>query len=81
MKIVKKNDEIVLDLGTDDVISMNMEWIDHLSTLPYDQFGVYIKSNIYPALSDKEKMIWNRATISNVELQTALQEYTSELNR
>jgi len=80
VKIVRNNDVIQLELGNEEVIVIKREWIDNLKPLPYDKFGDYIKSNIYPALSDKERMIWNRATISNVELQTALQEFTSDTN-
>lgn len=78
MKIVRNNDLIQLELGNEEIIVIKRDWIDNLKSLPYDKFGDYIKSNIYPALTDKERKIWNRATISNVELQTALQDFSSQ---
>jgi len=54
-------------------ISFHDEWVEQLRALPYDQFGEFIRSTIYPALSDKERKLWNKATISNRDLQAAVQ--------
>jgi hypothetical protein len=54
-------------------ISFHDEWVEALRALPYEQFGEFIRSTIYPALSDKERKLWNKATISNRDLQAAVQ--------
>jgi len=54
-------------------IPFQYEWVEQLRALPYDQFGEFIRSTIYPALSGKERKLWNKATISNRDLQAAVQ--------
>jgi len=77
MKITLIQGVPFLEISDDCTISFQREWIAHLKALPYDQFGEYIKSAIYPALSDKERMIWNRSTISNLNLHQAIIDYTA----
>jgi hypothetical protein len=63
----------MLYITTESCIAFRDEWVELLRTLPYDQFGEYIRSTIYPALSDKDQKLWNRATISNQDLCTTIQ--------
>jgi hypothetical protein len=77
VKLDRIQDEIFLTIDTDFKIAFNVEWLEKLLPLPYDQYGEYIRSYIYPALTDKEKIIWNSTTISNLELQMALQAFSS----
>jgi hypothetical protein len=63
----------MLNLGSGFYVSFQKNWVEQLKTLPYDRFGDFIRSNIYPALSNEEKRIWNKSTISNRDLQAALQ--------
>jgi hypothetical protein len=59
------------------MITFREEWIKQLRILPYEQFGEFIRTNIYPALNDSDKKIWNSSTISNRDLQTAVQAFES----
>jgi hypothetical protein len=68
--------ELLLDLGGGSCISFKEVWINELLSLPYDRYGDFIRSNIYPALSDKDKKIWNKATVNNRELEAAVQEFS-----
>jgi hypothetical protein len=77
VKLDRIQDELFLTINADFKITFKTEWVEKLLPLPYDQYGEYIRSNIYPALTDKEKIIWNSTTISNLELQTALQSFSS----
>jgi hypothetical protein len=73
LKLVRVNGEITLNLEDGSCISFKKVWIDELMLLPYDHYGDYIRSNIYPALSVEEKKIWNKATVNNRDLQAAIQ--------
>jgi hypothetical protein len=75
MKLKLKDTELLLEISESCNISFQREWISHLRTLPYEQYGDYIKSTIYPALSEKDKMIWIRSTISNRELYDLAQTF------
>jgi hypothetical protein len=65
-----------LMINIDCMITFREEWITQLRTLPYDQFGDFIRTNIYPALNDADRKIWNSSTISNRDLQAAVQTFT-----
>lgn len=75
MRLIQKDKDVLLEISENCEISFQKEWIIHLRTLPYEQYGDYIKSTIYPALSEKDKMIWIRSTISNRDLLQAVNEY------
>jgi len=75
MKLMLKNNDLLLEISDTCEISFQRDWISHLRTLPYEQFGDYIKSTIYPALSEKDKMTWIRSTISNRDLLQVVQEF------
>jgi hypothetical protein len=66
---------LIFDLESDRLITFKDEWIERLRSLPYEQYGVYIHSNIYPSLTDKEQKIWKSTTISNIALQEAIQAF------
>lgn len=53
-------------------IFFHNEWLVALRPLPYDQYGDFIRSSVYPALSAKERKIWNKFTISNRALHGAI---------
>jgi hypothetical protein len=70
--------ELFLTINADFKIFFKPVWIEKLLSLPYDQFGEFIRANIYPALTAKERKIWNSITISNIELKTALQAFSTQ---
>lgn len=70
--------ELFLSINSDFKITFKLEWVEKLLSLPYDQFGEFIRANIYPSLTDKERIIWNSTTISNLELKTALQAFSTQ---
>jgi hypothetical protein len=75
MKLIFKNTDLLLEISENCEISFHREWIMHLRNLPYELYGDYIKSTIYPALSEKDKMTWIRVTISNRELYDLAQTF------
>lgn len=78
MKIIQIDyDALSLEISDENKILFRRAWVDQMKSLPYDQFGEYIKSNIYPVLTDNERMLWNRTTISNRDLHQAIQEFLS----
>ena len=74
MILERTNGSITLVIG-DSSVAFRPEWVEELRALPYEQFGTFLKSTLYPALSEEEKKIWNRSQISNVDLQAALKEF------
>ena len=66
---------IILQISPEDYITFREEWIEQLRALPYSQFGEFIRSTIYPALSEKDQKIWNKSTISNRDLHNAVQAF------
>jgi hypothetical protein len=70
--------ELFLTINSDFKITFKPVWVEKHLSLPYDQFGEFIRSNIYPALTDKERIIWSSTTISNVELKAALQAFSTQ---
>ena len=75
MKIDRIQNVLFLIINIDCVITFREEWIMQLRALPYDQFGEFIRTNIYPALNDTDRKIWNSSTISNRDLQAAVQSF------
>lgn len=74
MKLERIGDALMLRITSDGYVSFRAEWIEQLRALPYDQYGEYIRTTIYPALSDMERKLWNKATINNRVLREAVQE-------
>lgn len=64
---------IILQISDEIYITFREEWVEKLRTLPYSQFGEFIRSTIYPALSEKDQNIWNRSSITNRDLHNAVQ--------
>lgn len=77
MKFDRIQGVLFLEINSDCLITFKDEWVEKLRSLPYDQFGEFIRSTIYPAFNDKEKKIWNKVTISNIDLQAAIQAFAS----
>jgi hypothetical protein len=75
VKIDRIQDVPVLIITIDCMITFREEWIKQLRVLPYDKFGEFIRTNIYPALNDTDRKIWNSSTISNRDLQAAVQTF------
>jgi hypothetical protein len=75
VKIDRIKDVPVLIITIDCMITFKEEWIKQLRVLPYDKFGEFIRTNIYPALNDTDRKIWNSSTISNRDLQAAVQTF------
>lgn len=73
MRLERIQGVLMLHITPELSISFHDEWVEALRALPYEQFGEFIRSTIYPALSDKERKLWNKATISNRDLQAAVQ--------
>jgi hypothetical protein len=73
MKLERLNNALTLDLGEGKTVAFRDEWIVQLRALAYDKYGEYIRTTIYPALSDDERKLWNRTTVNNLDLQAALQ--------
>jgi hypothetical protein len=64
---------LFLEIDPDSCVTFREEWIEYLNSIPYEQFGVFIRDNIYPAFTDKERKIWHKASISNRDLLSAIQ--------
>jgi hypothetical protein len=77
LKLERVNGEIILTLGDGSFILFKKIWIVELMSLPYDRYCDFIRSNIYPAFSDEEKKNWNKATVSNRDLQAAVQSFSN----
>jgi hypothetical protein len=75
LKLEHLEDHLILEITEGVRIEFRKEWVRDLLALPYDHFGEYFKSNIYPALRDSERQAWHRVAVSNLELQTALAAY------
>ena len=75
MKLERIDGVLMLFISPDSYISFLDSWVEQLRSLPYDQFGEYIRTNIYPALSEKERRLWNKSTISNRVLHAAIGEF------
>lgn len=72
MRFERINDILILWISDDTSITFRDEWIHHLRALPYEKFGEFIRANIYSALNDTDRKIWNSVTISNRDLQSAV---------
>ena len=75
MKLERIDGVLMLCIAPETYISFRWSWVEQLRSLPYDQFGEYIRTYIYPALSDLERKLWNKATISNRNLHNAVQAF------
>ena len=74
MKLAKMKSVLMLDISNGRV-KFREEWIEKLRALPSEEFGEFIRLNVYPALSDLEKRLWNRSQISNKDLLSAIQTF------
>jgi hypothetical protein len=72
---LRVGDVLVLRISEERYITFLDEWVERLRTLPYDQYGDVIRSTVYPALSETDRRIWNRSTISNRDLHNAIQAF------
>jgi hypothetical protein len=68
---------LIFDADSDQLITFKDKWAEMLRSLPYDQYGVYIRAEIYPALTDTEQKIWKSTTISNLALRDAVEAFFS----
>jgi integrase/recombinase XerD len=73
LKLEHLHDSLVLHITAKSAIAFRNEWVTALRALPYHKFGEFIRETIYPALSVAERQLWHNATISNLDLQTAIQ--------
>ena len=73
LKLERLKDGLRLEIAEGIGISFQYEWVEQLRDLPYDQYGDFVRGTIYPALTDSEKKIWNKSTISNKKLFGAIQ--------
>ena len=74
MILERTQDGLMLRITPELSITFQDEWVEQLRARPYDRYGEFIRSTIYPALSDHDRKIWNKTTISNLDLQVAIQE-------
>jgi hypothetical protein len=72
LRLERIQNQLILSITDETHITFREEWVEQLRALPYDQYGEFIRSTIYPALSTGERQIWNKATISNLDLQAAI---------
>lgn len=75
MFLERIEDLAFLKIDNENSILFRDEWVVALRPLPYGQYGDYIRSTVYPALSAKERQIWNKSTISNRALHDAIKEF------
>lgn len=64
---------LVLHIDDKKSIVFREEWVEQLRALPCDDYGTFMRDTIYPALSVEDRNIWHRTTISNLDLQVAIQ--------
>ncbi len=67
-----KNSTYTLHLSASSAITLESSWVDYLRLVPYEEYGDYIRATIYPGLSDQDRWVWNRVTVSNKELFKAV---------
>jgi len=60
LRLERVQDVLVLHITPESCISFRDEWVEQLRALPYSEFGEFIRSTIYPALSAKEQKLWNK---------------------
>lgn len=75
MKLERILNVIVLHIDDNKSIVFREEWVEQLRTLPCDDYGTFMRDTIYPALSVKDRNIWHKTTISNRDLQSAIQAF------
>ena len=67
-----KDNTYTLHLTESSAITLEASWVDYLRLVSFDGYGDYIRSTIYPGLSDTDKRTWNRVTVSNREFHEAV---------
>ena len=73
MTLTRTENAFTLHLTPELTIDFQESWVDYLRLLPFDSYGDYIRSTIYPGLSDTDKRTWNKTTVSNKKLFEAVQ--------
>ena len=78
MKLERVEGVLMLRLSPESYISFHETWVEQLRALPYEQYGNFIRKNVYPALSLGERSLWNKSTINNLDLQKAMEDTIHE---
>jgi hypothetical protein len=66
---------LILHIDDKKSIVFRKEWIEQLRALTCDDYGMFMRDTIYPALSVDDRKIWHKTTISNLDLQSAIQAF------
>ena len=69
------NSELILFITPKAGISFREEWVEQLRAIPYEEYGVFMRDTIYPALSVQDRKVWHRSQISNQDLFCAIQAF------
>jgi hypothetical protein len=64
---------LILHITSNSSIAFLNEWVETLRSLSCDEYGTFMRDTIYPALSNKERKVWNQTQISNRDLHKAIQ--------
>jgi hypothetical protein len=73
LKLERILNVLVLHITDGKSIVFREEWVGQLRTLPCGDYGLFMRDASYPSLSVEDRNIWHNTTISNLDLQTAIQ--------
>ena len=74
MHLQRIHDTLCLHFGHGLTVAFREEWAAQLRGLPLDQYGIFLRDTVYPALSKADRRTWHRVTIDNRSLHKAIQE-------
>ena len=72
MTLTRTENAFILHLTPELTIDFQEAWVDYLRLIPFEEYCIYVRSTIYPGLSDADKKTWNKVTVSNKELFEAV---------
>ncbi|MDD5673293.1 MAG: hypothetical protein PHC61_03965 [Chitinivibrionales bacterium] len=75
MKLERINDKLMLHITPKASIAFKEAWVERLSALPVEEYGVFMRDTIYPGLSVQDRKVWHRTQISNQDLFLAVKAF------
>ena len=75
MRLERILNMLILHIDDKKSIVFREEWVEQLRALPCDDYGSFMRDTIYPALSVEDRKVWHKTTISNLDLQSAIQAF------
>ncbi|MDD5673546.1 MAG: hypothetical protein PHC61_05255 [Chitinivibrionales bacterium] len=75
MKLERINGALMLHITPKASIVFQEEWVERLRALAVEEYGVFMRDTIYPALSVQDRKVWHRTQISNQDLFLAVKAF------